>query len=152
MTALNDDGLPYLPDPTADRVKLPVVAEMLEMGISRHETGRVVIRKTVETEERLVDARRVIEHAEVRRVPVGRVVDAPVAARTEGGVMIVPIHEERVLVTRQLVIVEELHIALHRTEEEDSRRVTLRTEAVSIERVGRDDVAEQCPDDGVPKP
>ena len=53
----------------------------------------------------------------MKRVPVGRVVDAPAAMRTEGEVTIVPVHEERWVLMRELVLVEELHLHRRRSVE-----------------------------------
>lgn len=139
MPLSNDDDL--RDDASGTTVKMPLIAEVLDVSTVKRETGRVLVHKTVHTEERIVDEPQIVEAVEVRRVPVGRVVDAPVATRTEGDVTIVPVYEERLIVTRQLVLKEELHITTRRTEERNPQRIELRSEEVSIERLAPADAA-----------
>jgi len=64
------------------------------------------------------------------------VVDGPAPeSRIEGDVMIVPVLEEVVVVKKQLVLKEELHITRRRIAERDSRTVTLRREEATVERI-----------------
>ena len=72
---------------------------------------------------------------DIERVTVNRVVDRPVATRTEGDVTIVPVHEEVLVVTRQLVLREELRIRLRSTmQAQPPQRMTLRREEIEIRR------------------
>jgi stress response protein YsnF len=76
------------------------------------------------------------QEVQILRVPVNRPIDAVPDVRTEGEVMIYPIVEEVVTVTRQLMLKEELRVSRvsrteHRTEEVELRRM----EAV-VERTG----------------
>ncbi len=43
-------------------------------------------------------------------MPVGRVVDEAPAARAEGDTTIIPVVEERLVVVKQLFLVEEIHV------------------------------------------
>jgi uncharacterized protein (TIGR02271 family) len=122
--------------PPAD-AELPVLQEQLEIGTRERVTGVVQVRKTVQREElqfELPPLQRV--EIEVERVPIGRVVDAPSATRTEGDVTIVPVHEERWVMTRQLVLTEELHLRRRRTTvPAPAQSATLRREQVEVVRL-----------------
>lgn len=75
------------------------------------------------------------EVVHVRRVPAGRLVDAPVPDRYVNGRLIVSVLEEVPVVIRRLRVVEELHIERRRTTVRRSRTVTLRRHEATIERV-----------------
>jgi len=48
------------------------------------------------------------EESEIERITEDEVLDAPVSAYTEGNTRVIPIIEERVVVTKRLVLVEEI--------------------------------------------
>lgn len=120
-----------------DDAVLPVLQEQLQVQKVERVTGLVQVRKTVEFEQlqfELPPLERV--QIDVERVPIGRVVDAPSATRTEGEVTIVPVHEERWVMTRQLVLTEELHLRRRRTTvAAPAQSATLRREQVEVVRV-----------------
>lgn len=111
---------------------IPVVEEQAEVGKRVVETGRVHISKRVTERVEEVELPSISEHVDVRRVAVNRPVDAPVATRQEGDTLIVPVHEE--VITRQLVLVEEIHITRRETGSHSTQQVALRREEVSVER------------------
>lgn len=114
---------------------IPVVQEELEVGRRTVETGRVRIHKTVSETERVVDEPLLRDEYEVTRVPVNRVVDAPVETRREGDTTIVPLYEEVLVVEKRLMLREELRITRKRREFRDPRHVSLRKETAEVERV-----------------
>ena len=114
---------------------MPVVEEQLSVGRREVETGRVRFTKRVLEDEVLVDEPIIREEVEVVRVPIGRQVAAPVPAREEGGTLIIPVLEEVLVVEKRLVLVEELHVSKRRVEGRDPRRITLRKEEVSVDRL-----------------
>src|SRR5215204_4338170 len=73
------------------------------------------------------------EDVEIVRVPVDRVVTTVPSIRTEGGVTIVPILEEVVMLQKQLVLREELHIRRHRRAETVEIPVRLRRQRAIVE-------------------
>jgi uncharacterized protein (TIGR02271 family) len=115
--------------------RLGLVEERLEVGKRAVERGRVVVRTRVETREEVaeVDLRR--EEVEVERVPVGRPVEAPPPVREEDGVLIVPVLEERLVVTTELVLKEEIRITKRSRTEHVREPVTLRSERAEVERL-----------------
>jgi uncharacterized protein (TIGR02271 family) len=115
---------------------IPVIHEELEIGKRRVETGAGVrVQKSAREEEQVVDLPLVHEEVEVRRVPVGREVDAPVAVRHVGDTIIVPVMEEVLVVRKQLRLVEELHIRRTRREHHAPQTVVLRKEEATVERL-----------------
>lgn len=113
---------------------LGVTEEQLEIGKREIETGRVRISKRVVHRQETVDVPLMHEEVEVRRVPVNRPVAAPVPVRQEGEVTIVSVLEEVVVVTKQLVLKEELHISRRRSETRQPQEVTLLSEQVEVTR------------------
>lgn len=115
-------------------IRIPVVQEELTIEKNVVDTGRVVVRTQVSEQLQQLDVALSREEVIVERVAVNRPVDHPVKARQEGDVFIVPVHEEVLVVTRQLVLKDELHIRKLTHETHDNREVTLRQQDVSVER------------------
>jgi uncharacterized protein (TIGR02271 family) len=113
---------------------LPVVEERLEVGRRTVETGAVRVRKYVEDVPAEVTDPLIVERVEAERVPVGRVLDAPIGIRYEGNVTIVPVIQERMVTRKELVLVEEIRLTRHREAYRHEEQVTLRQERVVIER------------------
>ena len=122
-------------DPREPPLVLPVLAEALDVRTRRVETGRVRIHKTVQTREVLVDEPLLREEVVIARVPVNRVVEGPIPVRYEGDTMILSLLEEVLVVETRLLLKEEVHMTIRRTETHTPERVTLRHEDVTIERV-----------------
>jgi stress response protein YsnF len=121
----------------SEETVLPVLQDEVKVHKVERVTARVQVRKTVHSEEvryELPPLERV--EIEVERVPIGRVVEAPAATRTEGEVTIVPVHEERWVMTRQLVLTEELRLRRRRsTLPVAAQPVTQRREQVDVVRL-----------------
>ena len=118
-----------------EEVVIPVVAEEVEVGRRRVETGKVRVRKTVRTTEQVVDEPVFREEVEVERIKIDRVIDAPVGPRQEGDVLIVPLLEEVLVVEKRLILREEIRITRRRSEHRDAQTVTLRSEEATVERI-----------------
>jgi len=103
------------------------------------ETGGVRVKKIVHEREEVVDEPLMREEVQVKRVPINRVVDAPVPVRHVGNTMIISLLEEVLVVEKRLMLKEELHITKGEVETYKPQRVTLRTEEAVIERVGDED-------------
>lgn len=114
--------------------RLALGRETLHVERETHDTARVRISTEVHEDETVVREPVLHETVEVDRVPVDRVVDGPVEVRQEGDVTIIPILEERLVVQKQLVLKEELHVRMRRTQQVDEQRVLLRRTEASVER------------------
>jgi uncharacterized protein (TIGR02271 family) len=133
--------------------RLELVEETLEVGKREVERGRVVVRTRVETREEVAEVDLTREEVGVERVPVGRPVEAPPPVREEDGVLIVPVLEERLVVTTELVLKEEIRITKRSRTEHVREPVTLRSERAEVERLegrgpGRPVTQEGDPVDG----
>lgn len=117
------------------QVVLPVVQEEVEIGARRVQTGTVRVSTRTTQREEAVDLTTVREEAEVRRVPVNKVVDAVPEVRREGDTMILPVMEEVLVVQKRLVLKEEIHVRTVRHETHDPRRIPLRGQEVVVERI-----------------
>ncbi len=114
---------------------IPVLQEEVQVDKRKVETAKVRIKTTVTERQETVDLPLLREEVEVRRVPINRPVDGPVEMRQEGDTLIVPLLEEVLVVQKQLLLKEEVHISKKRTEQHQPEQVTLRSEQVSVERI-----------------
>jgi uncharacterized protein (TIGR02271 family) len=122
-----------------ERIVMPVVAETLDVQKRKVDTGGVRIRKVVHEREEVVDEPLMREEVQVKRVPINRVVEAPVPVRHVGNTMIISLLEEVLVVEKRLMLKEELHITKGEIETYKPQRVTLRTEEAVVERVGENE-------------
>jgi uncharacterized protein (TIGR02271 family) len=122
-----------------ERIVMPVVAETLDVQKRKVETGGVRIKKVVHEREEIVDEPLMREEVQVKRVPINRVVDAPVPVRHVGNTMIISLLEEVLVVEKRLMLKEELHITKGEVETYKPQRITLRREEAVVERVGDED-------------
>lgn len=119
---------------TVEEYRMPLAREELHVRRQTRETGRVRISKKVHAHTEEVDEPVLQESVEVQRVPIDRIVDEPVSIRHEGDVTIIPVMEERLVVRKELVLKEELHVRKHRSETREVGEVTLRSEEAVVER------------------
>lgn len=123
-----------MPDQHAS-ITVPVTEEELDVQRRTVDTGHAVrIRKDVLHEEAHVDLSSVRENVQIERVPIGRVVESPPSMRQEGDVTVIPVLEEREVVVKQLVLVEELRLTRTREAVPATGEVLLRKERVKVER------------------
>jgi uncharacterized protein (TIGR02271 family) len=121
-----------------DEVVIPVVEEELAAGTRAVKTGAVRVDKKVERRVRRISAPLIHEDVEVRRVPVNRVVDEAPKARRKGNTVIVPVVEEEIVVTKRLVLKEEIHLVKRRTKDRVVQEVELGRERAQVRRLGAD--------------
>ena len=118
---------------------IELAEEELRIGKREVERGRVVVRTRVEERDEIAEAVLRQEDVTVERIPVGRPVEAAPQVREEDGVLIVPVLEERLVVTTELVLKEEIRITKKSRTEMVREPVRLRSERVEVERLeGRD--------------
>ncbi len=117
---------------------MPLLEETLSVSKRRVETGRVRVEVKVVEREEPFELELGREEVEVRHVPVGRPVDAVPETRREGDTLIVPVVEEEVVVTKRLVLREELHITRRSVRRTERASVTLRSEEAVVSRVEGD--------------
>jgi uncharacterized protein (TIGR02271 family) len=118
-----------------DETVVPVVEERLEVSKRLVDTGRTVrVRKHVQEVPAELREELASDSVSVERVPVGRTVSEAPGVRRDGDLTIIPVVEERLVVRKELVLVEEIHIRHQRTARAWEESVTLRKESVQVER------------------
>ena len=122
-----------MPD-DADNPALPLYAEELRVDRRRVETARVRVSTRMVERPTQVDETLTHERVEVARVPVGRVVTEMPPVREEGGVTIIPVIEEILVIERRLVLKEEVHLKRVRVTEHHRETVMLREQQATVER------------------
>jgi uncharacterized protein (TIGR02271 family) len=116
-----------------NRVRVPIHEERLETTLQPVDLGDVLVHKTVErvpmTSTHTVER----DDVEIERVPLDRLLDQPVEPYQDGEWTVVPVMEEVLVVTKQLVLTEEVRIRTKRVTEEQEVYEVVRRERVSVE-------------------
>ena len=105
---------------------IPIVQETVRVETRPVERDRVVVHKSIQTRDEVVDIPLNSEELEIERVPIGREVDTAPQIREDGDVLIVPVLEERLVVEKRLILVEEVRVRRRQTQCSDHRTVRLR--------------------------
>jgi len=113
---------------------IPLVEERVSTTKREIETGRVRVRTRLEEREEIVRAELARHRVEVERVAMNVPIDAIPPVREEGGITIVPVVEERLVVTKQLFLVEEVRLRRTGSIEEHAQLVRLAVQRAEIER------------------
>lgn len=125
----------------AETQTIQLLEETLRVAKRTVEHGRVRVSVLTETEQGQVRETLRSSRVEVAHVAIGRQLEAGEAMpqpRTESNVLIVPIVEERLVVEKRLVVVEEMHIRIVQSQEEVEQAVPLRRQRAVVERLAPD--------------
>ena len=109
--------------------------EQLEIGKREVERGRVVVRTRVEERDEIAEIELRQDEVTVERIPRGMPVEATPIVREEDGVLIVPVVEEQLVLTKRLILKEEVRITRRSRTETVREPMRLRSEQVDIERL-----------------
>jgi len=120
---------------TRKRRAIPVVEEELTLGRRQVKTGSVRVEKRVLRHEETVDVPVVLQTIHVRRVPKNRVVQSVPAVRKVGSTLIVPVVEEELVITKRLVLKEEIHLETRKRTSHVRRTVPLSKETARVTRL-----------------
>ena len=121
-----------------ERDFIPVVEETATVSTRRVVSGRVRIATQTEEINHLLPTDLASVEVDVVRVPIDRRIETIPDVVTEGEVTIIPVVEERLVVTRELYLREEIHVRrIERTETVDVPATT-RRQTVQIERLPAD--------------
>ena len=110
--------------------------EEAHAGVREREAGRVNVRKSVHTEREVVRVPKRREEIDIERVPaVGEAREASGATEEDIGEdeMVLQIFEEEVVVTKRVVLKEEVWLRKRVVEDEETVEVDLRKEEVEID-------------------
>jgi uncharacterized protein (TIGR02271 family) len=124
-----------MPEQEEDRQAIPLVEETMRVDKRETVSGKVRVRTEVDSVEQVVRETLTDETVAVTRVPVNQRIEQIPEVRTENGVTILPIIEERLVVEKQLFLKEELHIRRDVKTETVEVPVTLRSERAIVERL-----------------
>lgn len=115
---------------------LRLLAEDATVERETVETGKVRVSTHTHTRDHLIDELLARTNVEVKRVPIGRVVDSvPPIHEDAAGLTIIPIVEETVVVERKLFLKEEVHVQRRQTTERYQETVKLRHQTAEITRI-----------------
>jgi len=121
-----------------DDIIIPVIEEEVVAEARPVKTGGVRVDKHVDQRIRRIQVPLLHEEVEVRRVPVNRVVKEAPTVRRQGEVVIVPVVEEELIVTKRLVLKEEIHLITRRTKDQFVKDVAIDRERAVVHRLDAD--------------
>ena len=113
---------------------IQLVEERLEVGKRTVATGVVRLHKTVQEYTEALDEVLAVRTFDVERRVLNQPVDAPPPVRQEGTTTVYSLVEEQLIITKQLVLKEEVRVVQRDTERRDTQVVTLRKEHLTVER------------------
>jgi stress response protein YsnF len=120
--------------PNRDEIIVPLRAEELVISRRRLEGEAVRVATLTREREQQIDEELRHDRVEITRVPIGRRVESAPPVREEGDVTVMPVLEEIVVVERQLILKEEIHIRQLRTTKRHRETVVLREQDAVITR------------------
>ncbi|MGB3457620.1 MAG: YsnF/AvaK domain-containing protein [Litorimonas sp.] len=113
---------------------VPLVEERLD--VQTREVVGDTVRVDVQTHTDIRDIEEELrsESVDVRRIPIDQPVTERPAVRREGNTTIIPVVRERLVLKKELVLTEEIHITRERTSETVQQSVELRHQSATITR------------------
>ena len=114
---------------------LPLMEERATVSAERRITGRVRVSTHTEAVETMLPVDLSEVSVDVTRIPMDRALDEMPGVVTDGDLTIIPVVEERVVVTRQLFLREEIHIRRTVRRETTDIPVTTRKQTATVERL-----------------
>lgn len=119
---------------TGQETVIPVVEEEAHLEKRLVERNRTRVTKQVHNEEEIIDTPLRQERVQVERVPVERIIDSPITSHYDGDTFVIPVMEEVLIIEKKLLLKEEVRVTKYVGETEHQETVTLRKEAVTVER------------------
>ncbi|WP_282029703.1 YsnF/AvaK domain-containing protein [Paracoccus marcusii] len=118
-----------------DKPVLSLVEETVTIGKRNTVTGRVRVQTVTETINETVPVNLQSVDVDVVRIPVDRVIDTIPEIRGEGDVTIIPVVEERIVMTCALLLREEIHFRQTAYRETHDIPVSVRKPRTQIDHV-----------------
>jgi uncharacterized protein (TIGR02271 family) len=107
--------------------------EEVRAGLRRREAGQVNVKKSVRTEREVVRVPKWREEVDIERVPVEGEASTATEADIGEDEVVVQVFEEEVVVTKRVVLKEEIRIRKRVAWEEETVEVDLRKEEVEVD-------------------
>jgi uncharacterized protein (TIGR02271 family) len=120
-----------------DERTLELREEELVVQRQMRDVGEAHIRTRVEEVPARLEVEANAEEVEVEHVPVGQVVSQRVEPYQEGDVLVVPVYEEQLVVTKRLLLREQLRIRRVTTTQRQLFEDTLKKERVEVDDPGQ---------------
>ncbi|MDB4986758.1 MAG: uncharacterized protein JWN04_1936 [Myxococcaceae bacterium] len=118
----------------SELITIPRVEEQLEVEKITRESARVHVHVKATEREQAVSVALTDQHAEISRVQIGRMVDAPPPVREDGDTVIIPVLEEVLVIQKRLLLREEIHVVRRPETRTEEHVVSLRSEHVDVTR------------------
>ena len=113
---------------------IPLARERLKIGRRRIDVARVIVKTFTETDPVVVDEMLNRDDLRIQRVPMDRFLDEPATPRYDRDVLVIPVMEEVVVVTKRLRLVEEIRVHRRVVSRRHRERVLVRRQRVEVER------------------
>ena len=113
---------------------IPLVGETLQVGKRTVETGTVRLHIGVEEQAETVQIPLTRTRWDVQHIPINKVVAEAPLTRVEGATNVYPVIAERLVITRELVLVEELRVTRIEDTEVSASEHIVRRQVVVEER------------------
>ena len=113
---------------------IPIIEEQLNLSKRTVPTAHVRIEKTVEAFEAKVAEPLTRVAWQVDRVPMNLLIEEPTPVRVEGSTTIYPVFEEQLVVTKQLILREEIRVTREESQFHNDQTVMLRREHLTVTR------------------
>jgi uncharacterized protein (TIGR02271 family) len=137
-----------------EELAIPVIEEELVVDKRTLPIGAVEVRKHILERTETIDMPLLKEEVDIRRVVINQEIDRIPPTREEGDAIIIPVVEEQIVISKRLVLKEELHLTRHRSVRRATEQVVLRREEPEVTRFDSEGrpVPARIRDDGPPSP
>jgi stress response protein YsnF len=112
---------------------VPIVEERLTADKKVSDGRTVTVRTSPITEDTTIHETVSSELVDIKRVPFDKVVTEMPSVRVEGDVTIIPVVEERLVISKELVLIEEIHMHKFSSTQEVARTIPLTRLEVTID-------------------
>ena len=116
--------------------RVPVIEERVRIDKRLVESGVVKISTSVHEREEVISAALMHERVRIERVPMNVEVAQMPEVRHDGATLVIPVVEERAVLVKRLVLVEELHVHREIMQEHAEIPIELRSTEVRVHREG----------------
>ena len=123
-----------------DETVIPLVEEHLTVGKRTVATGTVRLEKTVQEYQQQLDEPLAVRTFDVERIILNQPIEVAPEVRHDGDTTIYPLVEEQLILTKQLILKEEVRVTRRETERRDTQVVTLRREHLDVQRTPASDL------------
>jgi stress response protein YsnF len=118
-----------------ENIRIPVIEEQVSVDKTMVTTGSLLVKKTVEEVLHPLSELLTSEEYEVVRIPKQQFLDhTPESVQHHADRIVIAVVEERAVIEKKLVLVEEIHLIRKESRKEFKDEIPLKKEVVTIER------------------